>query len=267
MGESDQKLLQQFLRHRDEQAFREFVGRYAGLVQQVALRRTEKYQLAEEVSQNVFCAVVKKAESLCKHPERIPGWLHRAALFESSKVMRKESSFQKRKQMQHPDDIQETGESDQAAWALAMPYLDSALDRLSDMERQLILQHYFEGKTFPQIAAQQSQPAGTVQKKCRRAVEKLARLLKKRGVAVSATAIAAGLSPQLAEASSPSFAKAISNHALLEGTHHSSAALTSHLLMKSKTLTTICLLVILTPLAFQQVMIASDWNQNRNLRK
>lgn len=267
MGESDKKLLQQFLRRGDEGAFREFVGRYAGLVQQVALRRTGRHQLAEEVSQNVFCAVVRKAEGLCKHPERIPGWLHRAALFESSKVMRKESSFQKRKKMQHPDDIPETGEPGQTAWALALPQLDSALDRLSDSERQLILQHYFEGQTFPQIGAQQSRPAGTVQKQCRRAVEKLATLLKKKGAAVSATTVAAGLSPQLAEATSPAFVKMVSTHALLESANYSSAALSIHLFMKTKTLTTTCLVLILTPLALQQLVIARDWSENRKLKK
>ena len=136
MGESDRKLLEQFVRHGDEQAFREFVARYAGLVHQVALRKTGRHQLAEEASQNVFCAVVKKASSLLKHPERIPGWLHRAAVFESSKVMRKERSFQKRKQMQHPDDIPETVEPGQNAWMLALPQLDSALNRLSDSERR-----------------------------------------------------------------------------------------------------------------------------------
>ena len=267
MGEGDQKLLEQFVRHGDEQAFREFVACYAGLVHQAALRRTGRHQLAEEVSQNVFCAVVKKASSLLKHPERIPGWLHRAAVFESSKVMRKERSFQKRKQMQHPDDIPETVEPGQNAWMLALPQLDSALNRLSDSERQVILQHYFEGKTFPQIAAQQSRPAGTVQKQCRRAVEKLSRLLKKKGVAISATAVATGLSPQLAKAASPAFAKAVSTHALLNSSHYSSSALSFHLLMNSKKITAACVVAILTPLALQQVMIARDWNQNQKLKK
>ena len=92
-----EELLRRFLSQGDEVAFSEFVDRYAGLVFQVALRQTGDRHMAEEVSQNVFCAVTKKGGKMLKHPERIPGWFHRAALFESKMAMRKERSFQKRK--------------------------------------------------------------------------------------------------------------------------------------------------------------------------
>ena len=169
--------------------------------------------------------------------------------------MRKERSFQKRKQMQHPDDILETVEPGQSAWSLALPQLDAALDRLSDSERNLILQHYFEGKTFPQIGELQSRPAGTVQKQCRRAVEKLSRLLKKKGVAVSATVVASGLGAQLGKAASVPLVTKISTHALAEGAHYSATSLTLFMASKSKPMVAVLLVAVLTPLGFQQAAI------------
>ena len=151
MVDFGEKLLKRFASQGDERAFRAFVERYVGMVQQVALRQTGSRQLAEEVSQNVFCAVIKKKKQLLKHPERIPGWLHRAALFESKMAMRKELSHQKRKQLQHPDEVPETGEETDAAWLMALPHLDAALNRLPDSDRRVVLQHYFQGLSLIHI--------------------------------------------------------------------------------------------------------------------
>ena len=105
MRHSDESLLNSFALHRDESAFRTLSERYIGLVFHTALRRTNNRPLAEEISQNILCALAKKASSLAKTPDLLPAWLHRATLYESSKAMRSESSYQRRKQLQHPDAI------------------------------------------------------------------------------------------------------------------------------------------------------------------
>ena len=119
MQETDGHLLTRFASHRDEAAFRELTARYLGLIYHVALRRTGDRQMAGEISQHVLCAVVHKAASLARHPERLPAWLHRATLFESSKAMRSEASHQRRKQLVHPDAIASTADADPAAWNAA----------------------------------------------------------------------------------------------------------------------------------------------------
>ena len=131
----------------------------------------------------------------------------------------------------------------------------------------MILQHYFEGKTFPQIAAQQSRPAGTVQKQCRRAVEKLSRLLKKKGVAVSATVVASGLGAQLGKAASAPLVAQVASHALANGSAYSPVSLTVYMASQSKLVATLAVVALLLPLGLQQAAIQRSFAENHRLRE
>jgi RNA polymerase sigma-70 factor (ECF subfamily) len=267
MQESDGHLLTRFASHRDEAAFGELASRYLGLIYHVALRRTGDRQMAEEVSQNVLCAVVRKAAGLARHPDRLPAWLHRATLFESSKAMRSEASHQRRKQLVHPDAIASTADDDPAAWNASMPLLDLALDRLPDADRHIVPRHYFEGKSFNQIAAEVSRPAATVQKQCRRALDKLARILRGQGVALSAATLASGLAVQSAKAAPPVLLKSAAAKALAGAATYSTTSLTLFMAMKSKATLPIALLLLLSPLGLQQLAISRAAAHNERLRE
>ena len=266
MQETDSHLLTRFATHRDDAAFRALTERYLGLIYHVALRRTANRQIAEEVSQNVLCAVARKAAKLARHPDRLPAWLHRATLFESSKAMRAETSQQRRKQLVHPDGIATTGDADTAAWHAALPVLDVALDRLPDADRGIVLRHYFEGKSFSQIGSEVSRPAATVQKQCRRALEKLARILRGKGVALSGSALATGLLSETAKAAPSILMKSAAAKALAGAASHSTTSLTLFMAIKSKAALPLCLLLIATPLAFQQIAISRATSRNEMLR-
>jgi RNA polymerase sigma factor (sigma-70 family) len=267
MQETDVNLLNRFASHRDEAAFGELTARYLGLIYHVALRRTGDREMAEEISQNVLCAVVSKAAGLARHPDRLPAWLHRATLFESSKAMRSEASHQRRKQLVHPDMIASTADADPAAWNAAMPLLDLALDRLPDADRHIVLRHYFEGKSFNQIGAEVSRPAATVQKQCRRALDKLARILRGKGVALSVATLASGLAVQSAKAAPPALLKSAAAKALAGAASHSTTSLTLFMAMKSKAALPIAMLVLLTPLGLQQLAISRAVAHNDRLRE
>ncbi|MEO5914781.1 MAG: sigma-70 family RNA polymerase sigma factor [Luteolibacter sp.] len=267
MQETDGHLLTRFASHRDEAAFDELTGRYLGLIYHVALRRTGDRQIAEEVSQNVLCAVVRKAAGLARHPDRLPAWLHRATLFESSKAMRSEASHQRRKQLVHPDGIATTGDADSSAWNTALPVLDLALDRLRDSDRRILLRHYFEGKSFNQIGDEVSRPAATVQKQCRRALDKLSRILRGKGVMLSAVALTSGLAAQSANAAPPALLKSVAAKALAGAAAHSTTSLTLFMAMKSKATLPIALLILLSPLGLQQLAISRAAAHNDRLRE
>ena len=55
-------------------AFGELVGRYVDLVYSVAKRRVTDRHLAEDISQNVFLTLLRKADSL-KDRRTLGGWL------------------------------------------------------------------------------------------------------------------------------------------------------------------------------------------------
>src|SRR5690606_33950284 len=163
MPESDRSLLQSFAATRDGAAFRLLAERYLGLIFHAALRRTGNHQLAQEVSQSVLCALARKATSLAGHPERLPAWLHRAAVFASTKTIPSGSAHQRRKGLLHPDQIDTTGEP-AAPWSDAIPHLDAALDKLPEADRTVLLLHYFENRSFPHIAGALGKSRAAVEK-------------------------------------------------------------------------------------------------------
>ena len=263
MTESDGALLDRFNAHRDEAAFHELSRRHLSLIFHAALRRTGNRQIAEEVSQNVLCALAQKSPALAKHPDRLPAWLHRATIFESSKAMRAESSHQRRKALQHPDAILTTGPPD-SAWSKILPHLDLALDRLSTADRTLLHQHYYEGNNFPARAAVHFSAPATVQKRCRRALDKLARILRGKNLVITTGILAAGFTSELAKAAPSALLKTAAAHAL--SATYSTTQLTLFMACKSKALIPIALLLSLIPLVLQQVAISRAVSHNESLR-
>ena len=251
MRDSDESLLSSFALNRDEAAFRALAERYLGLVFHTALRRTNNRPLAEEVSQNILCALAKKAASLAKTPDLLPAWLHRATLYESSKAMRKESSYQRRKQLQNSDVISESD----SPWSNAVTHLDTALNKLPESDRSLLLLHYFENRPFPKIAQSLGKNPAAVQKQSQRALEKLSSILRGRGVTLTATVIATGLTAEFAKAAPATLAQSLSTAVFTGTATYSTTGLTLMTLSKSKALIPLVLLICAVPLAIQQVAI------------
>src|SRR5437660_5973315 len=90
------ELLWAYSREDSEAAFQELVNRYIDLVFSTALRRVGgNRQLAEDVSQQVFTDLARKARSLPKNL-MLGGWLHRHTGFVASNLMRAEIRRQNR---------------------------------------------------------------------------------------------------------------------------------------------------------------------------
>ncbi len=254
MPDSDASLLQSFAAHRGEKAFRALADRYLGLIYHTAVRRTGNRTLSEEISQNVLCALAKKAGSLAAHPERLAAWLHRATLYESLKAMRSEAAHQRRKELHHPDEIH--GHPGESPWSDALPVLDDSLGKLSESDRTVLLLHFYENQSFPRISRTLGRSTEAVQKQSRRALEKLARLLRGKGIALSVTGIATGLSAEFAKAA-PAYLSTTYSAAALSALAETQTSLLTVLTMKPKVLIPATLIVCAIPLAFQQQAISS----------
>ena len=79
---TDEHLLRDHIAHRDEAAFALLVQRHLNLVFGTALRILGDRTAAEEVSQNVFISLARKAATI-RTGTGLAGWLHRAALLEA----------------------------------------------------------------------------------------------------------------------------------------------------------------------------------------
>ena len=123
--------------------------------------------------------------------------------------MRSEQSQQRRKEgLAKKISIEEPSQS--TAWKDALPHLDEALNKLPESDRRVLILHFFEEKTFPKVAQALGKSPAAAQKQSRRALEKLAQILKRKGVVITSLALGSCLTSELAKAAPPSVVKALS---------------------------------------------------------
>jgi RNA polymerase sigma factor (sigma-70 family) len=169
------------------------VRRHLDLVYATALRKVEDAGGAEEIAQNVFSALARKAW-LFAPDDSLPAWLHKTALLESKCWLRGELRRRRREQaaaelgttMKTPDN--------QAAFHALVPLLDEALLSLRENDRTALLLRYYESQSLRQVGTAFAVSEDTAQKRVQSALEKLAEFFKRRGFkTATVTAAAAAL--------------------------------------------------------------------------
>ena len=250
---TDEHFLRAWAEKADESAFRSLVGRYAGFVHGAALRRTRDAGLAEEITQDVFARLAQKAAHLAGHPA-LSGWLHRSAMLFALERLRRRARHEKRLEefsKMNPDNAQNPLDA-------AIPHLDAALDTLGPRDREVLFLHYMQKQSFPEIATRLGGTADATRMRATRALSALSDLMRKRGVTLSTTTLAAGLSGTLAQAAPASLA--IIPAALGAGKVSALSiiihAVQTMKLAKAAAFTALAL-VLATPLIFQQQQIAA----------
>lgn len=189
-----QELLQAYVRYGSETAFRELVKRYINLVYSTALRQLGgRAHLAEDVAQNVFTDLARKARKLpCD--VLLGGWLHKHTCFVAATFLRSEQRRLNREnqaaQMNTFDDHSDEN------WKKIAPVLDDAINKLNSEDRDAVMLRFFEQRDFRSIGATLGVSDDTAQKRVSRALDKLRDLLVNHGVTLSAAALAALLANQ-----------------------------------------------------------------------
>lgn len=208
-GIPDAQLLEAWVRHQRQADFTEIVRRHLGLVQGIARRQLDHDQ-AEDIAQRVFAILARKAHSLTDI-RSLGAWLHRVTLLQCRSAVRTRIR-DRRNQEAAMEAIRIADARDPLADAL--PHLDAAIGDLSESDRELILLRYSEGLTFSEAAKRTGRKEAALRQQASRAVEKLAGLLRRRGVSVPVAALTSGLGVHLAGSSTASAALLVSGAAL-----------------------------------------------------
>lgn len=255
------KLLEAFLSSgRSERAFAALIGSLERLVFSAALRRTGQAQLAEEVSQNVFAILARKAASLQHHPS-LEAWAMETTRLEARAVLRAErrsqrkiAAFAQENEALSSTPISPMDTSEK--WQAALPHLDDALERLPMKDRQMIIERFYREKQFREIATATGQTEGACKKRLKRALEKLSTILTARGATVSVATIASALGTELARSAPSQTAALLAPIALAASSSISiTTILTNTLLTMSSTKTstlTIAVVLALAAIPFAQ---------------
>lgn len=207
----DTGLLQRYHERGDEAAFAELVQRNLDLVYAAALRHTGDRTRAADVTQAVFTDLARKAAALHRHPALV-SWLYTSTRFCALKLLRTERRRQAREQEVFL--MREDASSGPAPdWERLRPTLDAVLHELGERDREIVLLRYFRGLAFAEVAAALRINEGAARMRVERALEKMSRLLARRGIDSTAAALGVALAAQPALAAPAGLAATVTTAA------------------------------------------------------
>jgi RNA polymerase sigma factor (sigma-70 family) len=203
MAGDDTHLLRAYLETRSEEAFRALVRRHVAMVHGAARRQPGiDEHLASDVAQRVFLALARKASALAAE-RTLSGWLYVAARMEAARLARTEARRRARETAVAIMNASERNEVESPSWDTLGPAVDAAMAQLGATDREAILLRYFGGRSFADVGHAFAIGEDAARKRVDRALEKLRTVLKRRGVAPTASSLSLALethaAPPLAE--------------------------------------------------------------------
>jgi RNA polymerase sigma factor (sigma-70 family) len=210
----DTVLLREYTANRTEEAFAQLVRRHLNLVYAAAMRRTGgDPHRSQEIVQLVFNELARRAEKVARHPT-LAGWLHAAtrnAAINAARADRRRRFYEKEASLMN--EILSFPPLD-AEWDRLRNMIDEVIDRLPQSDHDAIVLRFLEGHTFAEVgqALQISEDAARM--RVDRALNKIRRLLARRGITSSAAALSLGLAGHTGMAAPAGMAATITSGAL-----------------------------------------------------
>jgi len=203
--QSDWELLREYAATGSEAAFSVLVHRHLDFVYSVAFRYCSDPGMAEEVANNVFSILARKASTLKKGTVLL-GWLFKTARFAAANAR----GFQKRRrqweeQAARMDESlfqgRSTGTEDEVAkaWEIVAEHLDTALAELHEADRNAILLRFYENKSLREIGVEFGISEEAARKRTSRALEKLRNAMAGCGVVCPVATLGLALSTYSAQ--------------------------------------------------------------------
>lgn len=200
VGLADAELLRRWVVCRDEAAFEVLLWRHGPMVLGVCRRVLRDAHEAEDAMQATFLALARKAGSIGRR-DAVAGWLYRVA-FRAALESRARAARRPAQDESMLGDLS-TGPNEDVMWRDLRPVLDEEIGRLATKYRVPFVLRYLEGRTNEEVAREIGCPLGTALSRLGRARERLRLRLTRRGVALTAGALAASLAANSLAATVP----------------------------------------------------------------
>jgi len=207
----DLELLEQYVRQRSQDAFKEIVRRHIDLVYSAALRQVHDRHAAEDITQLAFLALARKAHRF-KPGVIVTAWLLATTRYEAMNAMRARSRrrWYERRAAKMADAPQARPNVAEAEWEQIAPELDDALSSLSRKSRDAVILRYFRDLSMREVAQYLGIREEAARQRVSRATEELRGCLCKRGVATSGVvALASALAANAVHAAPPGLAASV----------------------------------------------------------
>jgi RNA polymerase sigma factor (sigma-70 family) len=207
---TDSELLQEYVNGSDA-AFAQLVSRHVDLVYSAAIRQVRDPHFAEDISQQVFLILARKAKSL-RHETVLAAWLYNATRYVCLDALkqraRRERHERKAAEMAEKSRASQgnTSTSHSVIWDQMEPVLDGAMAALNNGDRQLLIMRFWRDQTPDQMAKGLGISSDAAKKRTSRAVGRLRKMLLRRGVAVPVALLAPLLVTEAVKAAPPGLA-------------------------------------------------------------
>jgi RNA polymerase sigma-70 factor (ECF subfamily) len=216
-SDTDSALLSAFVRTHDPVAFDQIARRYRGMVFSVARRVTQSYHDAEDVAQNCFFELSRRAGSI-----RIPlaAFLHQTATRRSIDLLRDQTRrrrYEQRAASDRPENI--VDDPADRCWDEISPEVDRAIDQLPDELKNLVILYFLRGLSVADIALETGMNRGRIERRLNIGVRRLRALLAKENRVISVGVLAAGLRASTLHAVPATLTASTGRMALAAGMH------------------------------------------------
>ena len=192
---SDQELLAEYGRSRDQEAFAQIAARHGVMVFRTCLRLVNNVHDAEDAAQAVFLL-------LARQPQRasgsLAGWLYKVSRDTAITLLRSRARRARKEAAAMQKSSTPPASSDELRQEL-----DHAIARLPTRLRDAVIVCHLEGRRQEEAARALGCNQGTLSRRVAEGLEHLRLILMRRGIAVTSVALAAYLAEQQAHAAVP----------------------------------------------------------------
>jgi RNA polymerase sigma factor (sigma-70 family) len=251
----DQDLVKAYAADGSEAAFRALARRHVDLVFATALRQLGDRGMAEEVTQNVFVVLARKAPRLAG-THTLACWLHRTTILEAKARIRAELRRRRREEaMVELSSLQQEGT---ATLQALVPLLDEGLLNLREKDRHTLVLRFLEQRSLREVGNALGVDEDAARKRVARALNRLSDFFRARGFTVSAGAGTAALFASSTQAAPVGLALAAANAGLASGGAASglNLLLLKWLSLSKAQLAAACLVLAAVPFAWQHQAFA-----------
>jgi RNA polymerase sigma factor (sigma-70 family) len=264
---TDRQLLWEHVSQSSPRAFEALVQRHGNLVLATAMRQLGIVEAAQEVTQNVFVALARKASRL-RVEVNLAGWLHKTAVLESRHWWRDDS--RRRRRDQAAVNLGTTMQEEPSLLKSLAPVLDDALLELRATDRQALMLRYFENHSHREVGVLLGISEDAARKRIDKALAQLTRFFQLRGYAVPTVAATASVLSGSVQSAPVSLAPSVTKAALATG---SSGSVTAIGLLVARFLglaplkvSLAALTICAVPVAYQYHCASTELAQERKLR-
>jgi RNA polymerase sigma-70 factor (ECF subfamily) len=175
----------------------------------VCLRVLEDNDKAADAVQETFLQLLRNAKDITGS---VPTWLHRVATRRAIDAIRRDSSRKRREKQYAADNPREV-----TSWQELSRYIDEGLDTLDNQTREILIEHFFQGRTTTDIAEGHSLSQATVSRRIESGIAMLRQGLRRKGIIVAVASLVSLLGENAVEAAPAMVIKELGKIALVGG--------------------------------------------------